>query len=229
MLTYEQSVQSAIEEVRDQLVAFAAEHRRRDSLAKAVDANRESVDLANQLYTQGLTDFLSVLDAQRQLYQAQDDLAQSDAQLDSSLIALYKALGGGWENAIPESPSAAPAPRLLRHRPRPRALKPGAKAMTRSPHDTPGAPAPAPSPPTVAPPPRPRKRWIALSVLGILFLGGAIAGTLYWLHARQFESTDDAFVDGNVVAISPQVAGRIKAVHILDNQDRQCGRSARRN
>jgi outer membrane protein, multidrug efflux system len=112
LLTYEQSVQSAIQEVRDELVAFAAEHRRRDSLARAVDADEESVELANQLYTQGLTDFLSVLDAQRQLYQAQDDLAQSDAKLDSALIALYKALGGGWENGPPISslaPMTSPA------------------------------------------------------------------------------------------------------------------------
>jgi outer membrane protein TolC len=85
------------------MVAFSTERQRRVSLAEAVKANQDSLDLANKLYAQGLTDFLTVLDTERQLYQAENALARSDAQVDTALIALYKALGGGWETA-PDKP-----------------------------------------------------------------------------------------------------------------------------
>ncbi len=74
-----------------------------------------------------------------------------------------------------------------------------------------------------APPQRSRKRWIALSILGVVLIIGAIGGVLYWLHARKFETTDDAYVDGDVVTVSPQVAGRIKTVLVNDNQDVAAG------
>lgn len=107
-IAYQQSVQGAIAEVRDDLITFSTERSRRASLAQAAAADQEALDLSNQLYSQGLVDFLSVLDAQRQLYTAQDQLAQSDAQLAATLIALYKALGGGWET-LPHAPATAPA------------------------------------------------------------------------------------------------------------------------
>jgi len=53
--------------------------------------------MANELYVRGLNDFLNVLDTQRSLYAAENDLAQSEATMASNLVALYKALGGGWE------------------------------------------------------------------------------------------------------------------------------------
>jgi len=54
------------------------------------------VELATTLYTQGNTDFLNVLSAQRSLYAAELALVQSDRTLATSLVSLYKALGGGW-------------------------------------------------------------------------------------------------------------------------------------
>lgn len=108
LLAYESAVQSAIGEVRDQMVGFSTEKRRHDSLAQAAASDRDALDLAQKLYAKGLTDFLTVLDAQRQLDQADNALARSDAQLDESLIGLYKALGGGWinENAPPGNAAA---------------------------------------------------------------------------------------------------------------------------
>ena len=61
-------------------------------------ANRKAVDLATKLYTEGQTDFLSVLDAQRSLYASEDALVQSNRTVSTNLVALYKALGGGWED-----------------------------------------------------------------------------------------------------------------------------------
>lgn len=97
--------------------------------------------------------------------------------------------------------------------PRPNAPLPGA------------APEPtrAPAPPPARPAARPRKRVIALSILAVVLVIGGVVGLLYYLHARQFEETDDAFIDGNIVSVSPQIAGRIKEVKVMDNQDVAAG------
>jgi NodT family efflux transporter outer membrane factor (OMF) lipoprotein len=97
LVRYEQTVLRALEEVHDALAAFVTEQDRRKSLQAAVKANEESAELAEGLYRQGMTDFTSVLDAQRQLYQSQQELLRSETTVTTSLIALYKALGGGWE------------------------------------------------------------------------------------------------------------------------------------
>jgi NodT family efflux transporter outer membrane factor (OMF) lipoprotein len=94
---WEQTVLGSLREVEDALVAFSREQTRRTSLAGAVDSNRRAVDLATVLYERGNADFLSVLDAQRALFATEDALAGSDSTVASDLIALYKALGGGWE------------------------------------------------------------------------------------------------------------------------------------
>jgi multidrug efflux system outer membrane protein len=94
---YEQTVLTSLREVEDALVAFVQEQARRRTLSGAVDSNRRAVDLATQLYQQGLSDFLSVLQAQRDLYETEDALVQSDRAVTTNLVSLYKALGGGWE------------------------------------------------------------------------------------------------------------------------------------
>jgi len=96
--TYEKTVLTSMEDVENALVAYAKEKVRYQALKDAVDANRRSLQLANQLYTKGLVDFLNVVDAQRSLYQAQDQFVQSELTLSTNVIALYKALGGGWES-----------------------------------------------------------------------------------------------------------------------------------
>ena len=102
LVTYEQTVLTSLKEVEDSLVSFTENQTRRKTLAGAVDANRRARDLANQLYKQGLTDFLSVLQAERDLYASEDALAQGDRNVTSDFIALYKALGGGWETGAAE-------------------------------------------------------------------------------------------------------------------------------
>jgi NodT family efflux transporter outer membrane factor (OMF) lipoprotein len=103
---YEKIVLASFEDVENALVNYAKEQARRRSLEDAVKSSQESLHLANQLYSNGLANFINVLDAERSLYQAQDQLVQSECSVSVNLIALYKALGGGWENAAPEaSPS----------------------------------------------------------------------------------------------------------------------------
>ena len=94
---YEKSVLTGFEDVENALVNYGNEQTRYRSLLEATAANRRAEQLANDLYTQGLVPFLNVLDAQRTLYTSESDLAVSEASLASNLVALYKALGGGWE------------------------------------------------------------------------------------------------------------------------------------
>ena len=97
ILAYEKTVLTAFQEVENALIAYAKEQQRRTALLDAVTANRKAVDLSTRLYTEGLTDFLNVLIAQRSLFVSEDALVQSTRNLSADLVALYKALGGGWE------------------------------------------------------------------------------------------------------------------------------------
>jgi outer membrane protein, multidrug efflux system len=93
---YEKQVLTALEDVENALLAHARELVRAESLRGAVAANRRALDLASDRYTSGLESFLSVLDAQRSVYAAEDQLVQSERNRAVALIAVYKALGGGW-------------------------------------------------------------------------------------------------------------------------------------
>ncbi len=97
LVQYQITVINAVREVRDAITTFGYEQDRRAQLNAAVTADRKSYDMANQMYQQGLVDFLAVLDAERSLFASEDALAQSDRLVLTDLIALYKALGGGWE------------------------------------------------------------------------------------------------------------------------------------
>lgn len=96
-ITYQKTVLSAFQDVENALIAFAKEQQHRQALNEAVVANSKAVNLSLQLYTEGMTDFLNVLTAQRSLYASEDALVQSERNIVTDLIALYKALGGGWE------------------------------------------------------------------------------------------------------------------------------------
>ncbi len=94
----------AIEESETGLVRYARERETRQSLAEAAAASRRAVELAEVLYSRGLSDYLVVLDAQRTLNDVEDRLAVSETEVATGLVRIYKALGGGWE--VFESPGA---------------------------------------------------------------------------------------------------------------------------
>jgi outer membrane protein, multidrug efflux system len=98
--TYEKTILMALEDVADALLAHSRELDRQESLRTAIAANQRALDVSLERYTSGVESFLAVLDAQRSLYAADDELAQSERSLAVSLIAVYKSLGGGWS---PES------------------------------------------------------------------------------------------------------------------------------
>jgi multidrug efflux system outer membrane protein len=93
---YEQAILISLEEVENALVAYIKERVRQRWLSEAVKASREAADVASERYRSGLENFLNVVIAQRSLYDSQDALAQSQIAIASNLVALYKALGGGW-------------------------------------------------------------------------------------------------------------------------------------
>jgi len=95
-LTYRKTVLTALQEVEDALVALANEEDNRKALTEAAVQNRRALDLSGRLYAQGEADFLAVLDAERSLYSSQTALAQSRLAASAEIVALYKALGGGW-------------------------------------------------------------------------------------------------------------------------------------
>jgi multidrug efflux system outer membrane protein len=91
---------NAVEEVRNAIVAHERQKVRRNWLLGAVAATKEAVNLVVVQYETGLTDFNNVLTTQRTLFDQEDQLVESQADVVLDLIRLYKALGGGW--AIPE-------------------------------------------------------------------------------------------------------------------------------
>jgi len=111
LLAYQKTVLTALQEVENALVAFAREQEHRQALSDAVAANRRALDLALQLYTQGQTDFLNVLNAQRSLYASEEAWVQSNQNVAANFVALYKALGGGWEMEPSPPPALAATPR----------------------------------------------------------------------------------------------------------------------
>lgn len=95
---YEQTVLSALEETENALVNYNQERNRRDLLALAAKASERAHELAHIRFAEGITDFLTVLDAELRLLQDQDSLARSETATATALAAIYKALGGGWES-----------------------------------------------------------------------------------------------------------------------------------
>jgi NodT family efflux transporter outer membrane factor (OMF) lipoprotein len=101
LLAYQKAVLTALQDVKNALVAYAKEQVHHKALADAVAANQRAVDISTRLYSVGATDFLNVLTAQRSLFASEDALVQSQSAVSTDLVALYKALGGGWQIAEP--------------------------------------------------------------------------------------------------------------------------------
>jgi outer membrane protein TolC len=96
-ISYQKTVLAALSDVETYLVAFAKEWDHRKALNDSVAFNRRALSLSQQLYQGQLTEFLTVLDAERSLLGTETALAQSRQAIASDLVNIYRALGGGWE------------------------------------------------------------------------------------------------------------------------------------
>jgi NodT family efflux transporter outer membrane factor (OMF) lipoprotein len=97
LVTYQNTVLQAQQEVENGLIAFINSQEQVKALTEAADAAKQSLDLATIQYTEGVTDFTTVLTAQQNLLSYQLSLADSQGAVPQGLIATYRALGGGWE------------------------------------------------------------------------------------------------------------------------------------
>jgi multidrug efflux system outer membrane protein len=104
LATYELAVLRALEETENAFVTYGTHRQRLESVVDQATASRTAAELARVQYREGALDFLRLLDAERTLLQAEDAVAAAETDLNSSVVSIYKALGGGWE--------AAPAPTL---------------------------------------------------------------------------------------------------------------------
>ncbi len=93
---YEQTVLRALEETDASLTNYAKSLAKQDHLKDSAAASLEAASLARVRFENGAADFLTVLDAERNALQAEDALAQSETQTATALLAMYKALGGGF-------------------------------------------------------------------------------------------------------------------------------------
>jgi outer membrane protein TolC len=97
LLTYRDTVLRAAREVEDAVTGFLNSQAALVFEQNAVTAAQRSVELSLVMYREGAADFQRVLDAQRSLLQQQNELARTSSSVTTDLIAMYKALGGGWE------------------------------------------------------------------------------------------------------------------------------------
>jgi len=94
---YQQTVLEALEETENALANFGRERARRDALVDAVASSERAASLADIRYEAGAIDFLAALDAHRTVLLQQMQLSESQTRTVTAMIAVYKALGGGWE------------------------------------------------------------------------------------------------------------------------------------
>ena len=108
ILSYQQSVQQAFREVDDALIAYRKTRESRDAQVRLVEAAQRAFGAADKRYLHGVSSYLEVLDAQRELFNAQLTLTRTQLDELAAIVQLYKALGGGW-NAQPEATPLAAA------------------------------------------------------------------------------------------------------------------------
>jgi NodT family efflux transporter outer membrane factor (OMF) lipoprotein len=108
VIAYDKAVLSAFSDVDNALTDYEKEQQRRALLREAVVANEHALDLAQQRYTQGIATYIDVLNAQQSVLSTQSSYQNSTAAVSTDLVALYLALGGGWEDTFPTPSNEAP-------------------------------------------------------------------------------------------------------------------------
>lgn len=102
LAAYEGAVLRALEETENALVIYGQQRERLTAVVQQTAASRVAAELARVQYREGALDFLRLLDAERSLLQAEDALASAETELNTAVVLIYKALGGGWEAAAAE-------------------------------------------------------------------------------------------------------------------------------
>ena len=110
---YKKTIIAAVEEVDQAIKQYRLDRQRLKALGEAVEESHRAVELATERYKRGATDFLNVLDAQRQDFALAEDKARAGQVTMQGYVAFYKALGGGWELYDELPPIPAPQPAII--------------------------------------------------------------------------------------------------------------------
>ena len=113
LVNYKRTIQNAVKEVDTTWDDYAAQQDRLAKLGEALIASQRAVTLANERYTRGLTDFLNVVDAERQEYEIEEEYSDAQVAVAEQFVALYRALGGGWEKYQALPPVHVPQPAII--------------------------------------------------------------------------------------------------------------------
>ena len=113
LVAYRRTVIDAVQDADTAIGIFAAQQERLKSLDAAMVASERAVSLASQRYDRGLTDFLNVVDAERQEYELEDEYTATQQSAADAFVNLYKALGGGWEQYQAVPPIRHPLPAVI--------------------------------------------------------------------------------------------------------------------
>jgi NodT family efflux transporter outer membrane factor (OMF) lipoprotein len=112
LLRYKANVLGAVQEVDQAISGYNAEQSRSAGLSRARDAAIQAFKLSSERYERGLTDYINVLDAEREQFGLEVQYAISRRMAGTQLVALYKALGGGWEDYQTVPPVRSPEPAI---------------------------------------------------------------------------------------------------------------------
>ena len=113
LASYKQTILIAVQQVDDAVASYSAEQDRLKNLDRALTAARQATKLATERYNRGLTDYLNVLDAERQEFDLEEQYVNAQQAAGEELISLYKALGGGWELHQSVPPIRQPQPAVI--------------------------------------------------------------------------------------------------------------------
>lgn len=97
LIAYRRTLLTALNEVEAALIERTEAEQRREALARTAASSERAVALSTELFSQGLSSFLDVLDAQRELAAARQNLVDANVDVGRATVRLYKALGGGWD------------------------------------------------------------------------------------------------------------------------------------
>jgi NodT family efflux transporter outer membrane factor (OMF) lipoprotein len=113
MVNYRKTILNAVQQVDTSLDGYQAQEIRMQQLSTAMEAGQRAVDLATSRYDRGLTDFLNVVDAERQFYELQEQYTDAQVAQGEQFVQLYKSLGGGWQNYQSVPPIRRPQPAIV--------------------------------------------------------------------------------------------------------------------
>jgi NodT family efflux transporter outer membrane factor (OMF) lipoprotein len=113
LVNYKKTIQGAVREVDTNIGRYAAQQVSLGKLETALLASQRAVTLANERYERGLTDFLNVVDAEREEYVIEEQYTGAQVAAAEEFIELYRSLGGGWQNYQALPPIHRPLPAVI--------------------------------------------------------------------------------------------------------------------